>query len=45
MPWSSSNGSPVPVRSYATDTVRDPWGDSTLNETVLAMLGSRGDPA
>jgi len=37
IPWSSSKGSPAPLRSYATDTVRGPRGVSTLNETVLAM--------
>lgn len=37
MPWSSSRGSPEPDRSYATDTVRGPRGDSTVNETVVAM--------
>ncbi|WP_326793410.1 hypothetical protein OHA79_10265 [Streptomyces sp. NBC_00841] len=38
MPWSSNNGSPEPVRSYATDTVRGPPGESTVNETEVAML-------
>lgn len=27
-----------PLLSYATDTVRGPRGESTLNETVMAML-------
>ncbi|MER5893014.1 hypothetical protein [Streptomyces sp. NPDC001876] len=38
MPWSSSNGSPDPDRSYAMDTVCRPTAESTANETVVAML-------
>ncbi|MGW4230826.1 hypothetical protein ACWEF9_16310 [Streptomyces sp. NPDC004980] len=37
MPWSRSNGSPEPLRSYAKDTVRGPTAESTANETDVAM--------
>ncbi|MFJ4840034.1 hypothetical protein [Streptomyces sp. NPDC088746] len=38
MPCSSTNGSPDPVLSYDTSTVRRPTGEPTANEIVSAML-------
>ncbi len=38
MPWRSSNGSPEPVRSYATETRRGPTAVGAVKETVVVML-------
>ncbi|MGY3684175.1 hypothetical protein ACVWXU_007798 [Streptomyces sp. TE33382] len=37
MPWSSSSGSPEPLRSYAMETGRGPSAEAMVKETVAAM--------